>query len=56
MSATLPERYLKRVLHEFTRILTTQGKTVLTFELNHGTGGVVNSMKVKRFMEDEERA
>ena len=56
MSVSLPERFVKRILKELSVIPATQGKYCLTVEVNCGTGGVVNSMKVKRFMEDEERA
>lgn len=52
---TLPEKYIKRVLREFSTVPVLQGKIVLTFEINCGTGGVINSFKIKRFIEDDER-
>lgn len=53
--STLPERFLKRVVDEFSRIPKVQGKVSFTFEVNCGTGGTINTMKVKRYYEDEER-
>lgn len=37
-------------------IFSRPGKVVLTFELGFATGGVLSSLKVKRFIEDEERS
>lgn len=51
----LPEKYMKRVLQEFSLVPKLQGKLILTFEISCGTGGTVNTFKVKRFTEDEER-
>lgn len=52
---SLPEKYMKRVLREFSSLPSVQGKIILTFEIGSGTGGVINTFKVKRFTEDEER-
>lgn len=52
---SLPEKYQKRVARELANLPVAQGKVCLTFEINCGTGGIVNSMKVKRYTEDEER-
>ncbi|MDH5666566.1 MAG: hypothetical protein OEY86_00965 [Nitrospira sp.] len=54
-TASVPERFLKRVQREFAMIPLVQGKVILTFEISCGTGGIVNTFKVKRFTEDEER-
>lgn len=53
--AILPEKFLRRVQRELTQIPAVQGKTILTFEIGCGTGGIVNTFKVKRVTEDEER-
>ena len=55
MNEPVPERFWKRVMREFSVLPVTQGKVSLTFEMNCGTGGTINSMKVKRYIEDEER-
>lgn len=54
-ATSLPDRFMKRVLREMAAIPKMQGKLILTFEISCGTGGTINTFKVKRFTEDEER-
>jgi len=51
----LPEKFMKRVIHEFSNLPMIQGKMFLTFEMDCGTGGSINKFRVKKFSEDEER-
>lgn len=52
---TVPDKFMKRILREFSTLPMFQGKIIVTFEMDCGMGGTINKFKVKRFTEDEER-
>lgn len=53
---TIPTSIQERITTELATIPSIVGKVHLTFEFNLGTGNVVNSLKVKRYIEDEVRS
>ena len=56
MSLTIPSAHKKRIEAELSAIPVLQsGKHSLTFEFNFGTGGTLNSVKIKKYSEDEVR-
>lgn len=57
MMNSLPPQRLDTIKKEIDAIpkLVGPGKYILTFEIGFATGGVVNSLKVKRYTEYEDR-
>lgn len=51
----LPDKIKERIAHELSTVPAVQGKYVLTIETSCGSGGTLNSVKVKRYTEDEMR-
>ncbi len=51
----LPEKFQKRILREVAQLRVLPGKTNLTFEINGDTSNNVNSIKIKKYTEEEVR-
>lgn len=52
----LPDEWRRRILQRLDSLPQVEhGKVMLTVELNCGTGGKLNSMRVKQYIEDEVR-
>ena len=51
----LPEKFQKRILRELSQLRKIPGKTTLTFEMNSDMSNNMNSLKVKKYTEEEER-
>lgn len=55
MSLTIPPKFLDRIRKELESLPAVAGKVSLTLEFNCGTGGILGSLKVKKYSEDEMR-
>jgi len=55
MSLIIPQDKLARIQMELATLEEVIGKVVLTIEFNCSTGGKVNTMKVKKYSEEEVR-
>lgn len=55
MSLVISARFMDRIKKELETIPQVIGKVTLTLEFNCSTGGVLGSLKVKKYSEDEIR-
>lgn len=52
---TIPKYVHERIAEELATLPSRVGKINLTLEINVGTGNIISSVKVKKYIEDEMR-